>query len=97
MRRGMNSLVSQVQQVLNLTAHGGDLFVFRGKRASAEGAGGADGLGMSLYIKRAWSAAASSGRRRSAGWCRSAAPNWRTCSTASTGACPGTRRPQAAG
>jgi transposase len=32
MRRGMNSLALQVQQVLKLNPHGGDLFVFRGKR-----------------------------------------------------------------
>lgn len=34
MRRGMNSLALQVQQVLNLNPNGGDLFVFRGKRGS---------------------------------------------------------------
>jgi hypothetical protein len=32
MRRGMNSLSLQVQEVLQRDAHGGDLFVFRGKR-----------------------------------------------------------------
>lgn len=34
MRRGMNSLALQVQQVLKLNPHGGDLFVFRGRRGS---------------------------------------------------------------
>jgi transposase len=32
MRRGMNSLSLQVQEVLQRDPHGGDLFVFRGKR-----------------------------------------------------------------
>jgi transposase len=52
MRRGMNSLALQVQQVLKLNAHGGDLFVFRGKRGHLLKVLWADGLGMSLYIKR---------------------------------------------
>jgi transposase len=32
MRRGMNSLAVQVQQALKRNPHGGDLYVFRGKR-----------------------------------------------------------------
>ena len=52
MRRGMNSLALQVQEVLKLNAHGGDLFVFRGKRGDLLKVLWADGLGMSLYIKR---------------------------------------------
>jgi transposase len=32
MRRGMNSLALQVQQVLERNPHEGDLFVFRGRR-----------------------------------------------------------------
>jgi len=32
MRRGMNSLAVQVQQVLERDPHAGDLYVFRGKR-----------------------------------------------------------------
>jgi transposase len=31
MRRGMNTLALQVQEVLKRDAHGGDLYVFRGK------------------------------------------------------------------
>jgi transposase len=52
MRRGMNSLALQVQQVLKLNPNGGDLFVFRGKRGHLLKVLWADGLGMSLYIKR---------------------------------------------
>jgi len=32
MRRGMNGLALQVQQALGRDPHGGDLYVFRGKR-----------------------------------------------------------------
>jgi transposase len=52
MRRGMNSLALQIQQVLKLNPHGGDLFVFRGKRGHLLKVLWADGLGLSLYIKR---------------------------------------------
>ena len=52
MRRGMNSLALQVQQALKLNPHGGDLFVFRGKRGHLLKVLWADGLGLSLYIKR---------------------------------------------
>jgi transposase len=52
MRRGMNGLALQVQQVLKLNPHGGDLFVFRGKRGHLLKVLWADGLGLSLYIKR---------------------------------------------
>ena len=52
MRRGMNSLALQVQQVLKLNPHGGDLFVFRGKRGHLLKVLWADELGLSLYIKR---------------------------------------------
>ncbi|MFO1082579.1 MAG: IS66 family insertion sequence element accessory protein TnpB [Reyranellaceae bacterium] len=52
MRRGMNSLALQVQEVLKLNPHGGDLFVFRGRRGHLVKVLWADGLGMSLYIKR---------------------------------------------
>lgn len=52
MRRGMNSLALQVQQVLRLNPHGGDLFVFRGKRGHLLKVLWSDGIGQSLYIKR---------------------------------------------
>src|SRR5690242_12753205 len=35
MRRGMNSLALQVQEVLHRNPHAGDLYVFRGRRGSA--------------------------------------------------------------
>ena len=35
MRKGMNGLALQVQQALERDPHGGDLYVFRGRRCSA--------------------------------------------------------------
>ncbi len=52
MRRGMNSLALQVQQALQRDPHGGDLYVFRGKRGDLIKILWHDGLGMSLYAKR---------------------------------------------
>lgn len=52
MRRGMNSLALQVQQVLGRNPHGGDLYVFRGRRGDLIKILWYDGLGMSLYGKR---------------------------------------------
>lgn len=52
MRKGMNGLALQVQQALERDPHGGDLFVFRGKRADLVKILWYDGLGMSLYAKR---------------------------------------------
>lgn len=52
MRRGMNSLSLQVQQALGRDLHGGDLYVFRGKRGDLLKILWHDGLGMSLYAKR---------------------------------------------
>jgi len=52
MRRGMNSLALQVQQVLKHNPHGGDLFVFRGRRGDLLKVLWHDNLGMSLYAKR---------------------------------------------
>jgi transposase len=52
MRRGMNSLALQVQQALGRDPHGGDLYVFRGKRGDLLKILWHDGLGMSLYAKR---------------------------------------------
>lgn len=42
MRRGMNRLALQVQQALGRDPHGGDVFVFRGRRGDAGGRRGAD-------------------------------------------------------
>lgn len=52
MRRGMNSLALQVQQALGRDPHGGDLYVFCGKRGDLLKILWHDGLGMSLYAKR---------------------------------------------
>jgi transposase len=52
MRRGMNGLALQVQQALGRDPHGGDLYVFRGKRGDLIKVLWHDGLGMSLYAKR---------------------------------------------
>jgi transposase len=52
MRRGMNGLSLQVQQGLGRDPHGGDLFVFRGRRGDLLKVIWHDGLGMSLYAKR---------------------------------------------
>jgi transposase len=52
MRRGMNSLALQVQEVLHRNPHAGDLYVFRGRRGDLLKILWHDGLGMSLYAKR---------------------------------------------
>jgi len=52
MRRGMNSLALQVQQVLERNLHEGDLYVFRGRRGDLLKILWHDGLGLSLYAKR---------------------------------------------
>jgi transposase len=52
MRRGMNSLALLVQEALKRDAHGGDLYVFRGKSGKLIKILWHDGLGMSLYAKR---------------------------------------------
>jgi transposase len=52
MRRGMNGLALQVQQALDRDPHGGDLYVFRGRKADLVKILWHDGLGMSLYAKR---------------------------------------------
>jgi transposase len=52
MRRGMNSLAIQVQQVLRRDPHAGDLYVFRGKRGQLITILWHDGIGMSLDAKR---------------------------------------------
>lgn len=52
MRRGMNSLSLQIQEVLKRDPHGGDLFVFRGRRGDLIKVLWHDGLGASLYAKR---------------------------------------------
>jgi transposase len=52
MRRGMNGLALQVQEMHRRDPHNGDLFVFRGRRGNQIKVIWHDGLGMSLYVKR---------------------------------------------
>ena len=52
MRRGMNSLALQVQEVLKRDPHAGDLYIFRGRRGDLIKILWHDPLGMSLYAKR---------------------------------------------
>jgi transposase len=52
MRRGMDGLALQVQEVLRLQPHGGHLFVFRGKRGDLIKAIWHDGQGACLFSKR---------------------------------------------
>ena len=52
MRRGMNTLAVQVQENLGRDPHGGDLFVFRGRRGDLLKILWHDGGGVSLYTKR---------------------------------------------
>ena len=66
MRRGMNGLARQVQE-LDRDPHAGDLYVFRGRSGSLIKILWHHGLGMSLYAKRlergrfVWPAPAASG------------------------------------
>lgn len=52
MRKGMQSLALQIQEGLQRNPHGGDLYVFRGRRGDLLKILWHDGLGLSLYAKR---------------------------------------------
>ena len=52
MRRGMNGLALQVQEVLQRDPYGGHVFVFRGKRGDLIKILWSDGQGMCLFAKR---------------------------------------------
>ena len=52
MRRGMQSLALQVQQVLKRDPQAGDLYMFRGRSGSLIKILWHDGIGMSLSAKR---------------------------------------------
>jgi transposase len=52
MRRGMQGLALQVQESLSRNPHGGDLFIFRGRRGDLAKILWHDGIGLSLYAKR---------------------------------------------
>src|SRR6516162_9464201 len=80
MRKGMNGLALQVQQVLGRDPHAGDLYVFRGARGDLIKIVWHDGIGC-RFTPSGWSAVASAGRRRLTGQSRSAPRSWPTCST----------------
>ncbi len=52
MRKGMHGLALQVQEGLKRDPHGGDLYIFRGRRGDLLKILWHDGLGLSLYAKR---------------------------------------------
>jgi transposase len=52
MRRGMQGLPLQVQDCLKRDPHGGDLFVFRGRKGDLIKILWHDGIGLSLYAER---------------------------------------------
>jgi transposase len=52
MRKGMQGLALQVQEGLQRDPHGGDLYLFRGRRGDLLKILWHDGLGLSLYAKR---------------------------------------------
>ena len=52
MRRGMQGLALQVQEGLKRNPHGGDLYVFRGRKGDLIKILWHDGIGLSLYAKR---------------------------------------------
>ena len=49
MRRGMQGLALQVQEQLKRDPHGGDLYLFRGRRGDLAKILWHDGVGLSLY------------------------------------------------
>jgi transposase len=84
MRRGMQGLALQVQEQLKRDPHGGDLYIFRGRRGDLAKIVWHDGLGLSLYAKRL-DRGSSSGRWRRKASCQSRQPRWPTCLKGSTG------------
>ena len=52
MRKGFPSLALQVQEGLKRDPHGGDRFIFRGRRGDLAKILWHDGIGLSLYAKR---------------------------------------------
>ena len=52
MRRGMQGLALEVQEGLKRNPHGGDLYVFRGRKGDLIKILWHDGIGLSLYAKR---------------------------------------------
>ena len=90
MRRGFDGLALMVQEELRRDPHGGDLFVFRGRRGGLIKILWHDGRGCACF-RSGWNVAASSGRRLAMVWSRSRRPSLAICSKASTGGCRSTR------
>jgi transposase len=84
MRRGMQGLALQVQEGLKRDPHGGDLFIFRGRRGDLAKILWHDGIGLSLYAKRL-DRGGSSGLRRRMARCRFQRLRWPICWKGSTG------------
>ena len=63
MRRGMNGLTLQVQEALGRDPHGGDLYVFRGRRGDLIEVLWHGGLAP-RFMPSGWSVGGSSGRPR---------------------------------
>jgi transposase len=61
MRRGMQGLALQVQEGLKRNPHGGDLYVFRGRKGDLIKILWHDGIGLSLYANYLVSYCISSG------------------------------------
>ena len=84
MRRGMQGLALQVQEGLKREPHGGDLFIFRGRRGDL-----AKILGMTgsdcHFTPSVWTAGGSSGLRHRMARCRSRRLRWPICWKGSTG------------
>jgi transposase len=84
MRRGMQGLALQVQEQLKRDPHGGDLYIFRGRRGDLTKILWHDGVGLSLYAKRLDRESSFGPRRRKVS-CRSRPHKWPTCLKGSTG------------
>ena len=84
MRRGMNGLALQVQQVLGRDPHAGDLYVFRGADAIWSRSSGTTASAC-RFTRNGSTAASSSGPRQPMGSFPSPRPSWPICSTESTG------------
>ena len=84
MRRGMQGLALQVQEGLKRDPHGGDLFIFRGRRGDLAKILWHDGIGLSLYAKRLDRGRFIGHRPRKVLY-RSLRPRWLICWKGSTG------------
>jgi transposase len=84
MRRGMQGLALQVQEQLKRDPHGGDLYLFRGRRGDLAKGSGTTASGYRA-MRSGSTAGSSSGRRRRRASFRFWRGRWPTCSKESTG------------